>query len=111
CETEAVDIIGGLRFDNELFENDAITYNEITTIVKNNVIHEESQAAFRRLSYIDELMDHFASHPAILTKLFKPQNSDSRGVEVTIIYGARERKLTFFIRELKEQFIDDLRSE
>lgn len=109
CDTEKVDVIGGLHFDNELFENNNISYNDITTIVKNSVIHEDSQAAFRRLSYIDELMDHFATHPAILTKLFKPQSTDSKGVEVTIIYGARERKLTFFIRELKDQLIDDVR--
>lgn len=106
-DTEKVDIIGGLHFDSELFESNEISYNDITTIVKNNVIHEESQASFRRLSYIDELMDHFATHPAILTKLFKAQNPDKKYVEVTIIYGAREHSLTFFVRELNTLAADE----
>lgn len=107
CETEKVDIIGGLHFDSELFESSEVNYSDITTIVKNNIIHEESQAAFRRLSYIDELMDHFATHPAILTKLFKAQNPEKKYVEVTIIYGARDHSLTFFIRELSTTTYDE----
>ena len=108
CDTEAVDIIGGLHFENELFENDNLTYNDITTIVKNTVIAEDSQAAFRRLSYIDELMDHFSNHPAILTRIFRAQDPDKRFVEVTIIYGSREHSLTFFIRELNKNLIDEV---
>ena len=96
-----------MHFDSELFESSEVNYSDITTIVKNNIIHEESQAAFRRLSYIDELMDHFATHPAILTKLFKAQNPEKKYVEVTIIYGARDHSLTFFIRELSTTTYDE----
>lgn len=100
CNTQAVDIIGGRMFDGDIFYNENVTYQEITAMVKNGIIAESDQAAFRRISYVDELLEYFATHPAILTRSFKALNSDSEVVEVTIIYGAREQKLTFFVRHL-----------
>ena len=98
--TKAVDIIGGRMFDGEMFTADNISYQDITTTVKNSLISEDDQAAFRRLSYIDELLAHFAAHPALLTKSFRSLENEKNMVEVSIIYGAREQKLTFFVRRL-----------
>ena len=100
CNTEKVEIIGGLKFDSDIFGQEDITYQDVSTIVKNSVIAESDQASFRRLSYLDELSEHFKTHQATLTKSFKSIESDNKIVEVTIIYGAREEKLTFFVRQL-----------
>ncbi|MBQ3897871.1 MAG: hypothetical protein II742_05180, partial [Clostridia bacterium] len=98
--TKDVDIIGGRMFDGEMFTADNISYQDITTTVKNSLISESDQAAFRRLSYIDELLAYFATHPALLTKSFRSLENEKNMVEVSIIYGAREQKLTFFVRRL-----------
>ena len=87
-------------FDGEMFTADNIDYQDITTTVKNSLISEDDQAAFRRLSYIDELITYFATHPALLTRTFKALENERNAVEVSIIYGAREQKLTFFVRQL-----------
>ena len=100
CKTEKVEILGGLKFESDIFGNEDISYQDVTTMVKNSVIAEEDQAAFRRLSYLDELLENFKSHQANLVKTFRSLESNQSIVEVTIIYGAREEKLTFFIRQL-----------
>ena len=100
CDTQAVEVIGGRMFDGDIFYKEDVTYQEITGLVKNGIIAESDQAAFRRISYIDELLEYFATHPATLTRSFKSLESDNEVVEVTVIYGAREHKLTFFVRHL-----------
>ncbi len=100
CNTEKVDIIGGLKFDSDIFAMDEVTYQDVTSIVKNASIAEDEQAAFRRLTYLDELTERFKSHQASIVKTFGSLEGEDKIVEVTIIYGAREQKITFFVRQL-----------
>ncbi len=108
CNTEKVEIIGGLRFDTEIFSNPDITYTDVTTVVKNGIISEEDQAAFRRLTYLDELIQFFSTNPATITHCFKSASDDHGVVEVSIIYGTREQKITFFVRELSKTTIEGI---
>lgn len=106
CNTGKVDIIGGLRFDPEIFGKEDITYNEVVTIVKNSAIAEEEQASFRRFTYIDELVNYFAVNPATITHCFKSNDEGSGITELSIIYGSRDQKITFFVRSISKDTID-----
>ncbi len=111
CKTGEVDIIGGLRFEPDIFSQEKVAYNDVVTIVKNGVIAEEEQAAFRRLTYVDELVQFFANGPATATHCFKAKDTENGIVELSIIYGHREQKITFFVREINQNTIDTIAKE
>lgn len=106
CTTEKVEIIGGGMFGSDFFADDKLSYQDVTTAVKNSLISQDDQATFRRLTYLDELIEHFKTNPATLTKSFHALEGDNKIVEVTIIYGAREQKITFFIRSLDKGLLN-----
>ncbi len=106
CDTEKVEIIGGLRFETSLFEQDTLSYSQITLMIKNDIIDEEDRPIFRRFTYLDELTEYFQTHAATITKYFRQSGNDKNFVEVSVIYGAREKKITIFIRTLEKALIN-----
>ncbi len=103
--TEKVDIIGGLCFDSDLLNAEDLTYSEITMHIKNTEIDEEERSSFRRFTYLDGLVEYFQANPATITKYFSANGDGNRVIEVSVIYGSRESKLTFFIRKLNKDDI------
>ena len=106
CEDEHVELIGGLRFDTDIFDSE-LSYQDVITLVKNTEITESEQAAFRRFTYLDELIEYFASNPATLTRYFTAVE-EGKISEVSIIYGARERKITYFVRQIDKSNIQNI---
>ena len=102
---ENVDIIGGLCFDTDLLNANDLTYSEITMHIKNTEIDEEDRSSFRRFTYLDGLVEYFQVNPATITKYFAADKDSNRVIEVSVIYGSRENKLTFFIRKLNKSDI------
>ncbi len=105
CETEKVEIIGGLRFDSDIFNEENIDYSALTMMVKNTIIAEDDRSAFRRFTYLDELLNYFSNHSATVTKYFSAAEDSVKFIEVTIIYGARENKITIFVRTLDKSLL------
>lgn len=105
CDTEKVEIIGGLRFDTSIFEQDSLSYSQVTLMVKNDIIDEEDRPVFRRFTYLDELTEYFQTHAATITKYFRQSGNDKNFVEVSVIYGAREKKITIFIRTIEKALL------
>ena len=107
CDTEKVEIIGGLKFDTSIFEQETLSYSQITLMIKNDIIDEEDRPLFRRFTYLDELTEYFQTHSATITKYFKQCGNDKNFVEVSVIYGAREKKITLFIRTIEKALLSD----
>lgn len=107
CDTEKVEIIGGLKFDTSIFEQDTLSYSQITLMIKNDIIDEEDRPLFRKFTYLDELTEYFQTHSATITKYFKQCGNDKNFVEVSVIYGAREKKITLFIRTIEKALLSD----
>ena len=105
CDTEKVEIIGGLRFETSIFEQDTLSYSQITLMIKNDIIDEEDRPIFRRFTYLDELTEYFQTHAATITKYFRQSGNDKNFVEVSVIYGAREKKITIFIRTIEKSLL------
>ena len=99
-ETEEIDLIGGLSLDNEFYNEEDLSYTRITNLIKNKIISEEDRMAFRRLTYLDNLLEYFSHGPATLVKYFSAEGEPNKVIEISIIYGSREQKITFYIRKL-----------
>ncbi len=106
-ESEKVDIIGGLCLDNDLLNAENLPYSEITMRIKNTEVDEEERSAFRRFTYLDTLVEFFQTNPATITKYFPADNDPDKVIEVSVIYGSREGKITFFIRKLNKKAITE----
>ncbi|NLL63359.1 MAG: EAL domain-containing protein [Ruminococcaceae bacterium] len=100
CNTEEVQIIGGKSFENYIWDAEKLDYSKLSVEIKNAIIAEEDQSAFRRLTYLDELTEYFQNHSAYLIKYFKSNRGERNFAEVTIVYGTREQKITIFIRNI-----------
>ncbi len=104
-QNEKADIIGGLCLDSDLLNAEDLSYSEITMHIKNTEIDEEDRSAFRRFTYLDGLVEYFQVNPATITKYFSANGDKNTVIEISVIYGSRESKLTFFIRRLNRDDI------
>ncbi len=104
-ETENVDLIGGLSLDSDFFNEEDMTYSQITNTIKNKLISEDDRMAFRRLTYLDNLIEYFSHNSPTIVKYFACESEPNKVIEISIIYGSREQKITIYIRKLDRENI------